>query len=91
MESNSQNGIGEYNIKRAIYNVSNAWNNVSMETIQNCWRNTGILPIPSPECFFDFNSIHKDNTQIHEYTQTSFDAIIVRLARRLKMTNGYFN
>ena len=36
MESNSRNEIGKYNIKHAIYNVSNAWNNVTMETIQNC-------------------------------------------------------
>src|SRR5438132_9193553 len=29
MESNSQNEIGKYNIKHAIYNVSSAWNNVT--------------------------------------------------------------
>jgi|GraSoiStandDraft_46_1057282.scaffolds.fasta_scaffold33298_2 hypothetical protein len=84
MESNEQNGIGKYNIKHAIYNVSNAWNNVSMETIQNCWRKAGILPMPSPECFFDFSSIDNDNTQIDEFAQTSFDEIISQASEKIE-------
>ena len=84
MESNEQNGIGKYNIKHAIYNVSNAWNNVSMETIQNCWCKAGILPMPSPECFFDFSSIDNDNTQIDEFAQTSFDEIISQASEKIE-------
>jgi hypothetical protein len=34
----------EYNIKHAIYNVFDAWNNVDRNTIRNCWLKTGILP-----------------------------------------------
>ena len=32
------------NIKEAINYVAEAWNHVTEETIQNCWKKTGILP-----------------------------------------------
>ena len=83
MESNSQNTISKYNIKHAIYNVSSAWNNVTMETIQNCWRKTGILPTPSLECIFDFICIDNDNTQIHD-AQTPSDAIISQASEKIE-------
>src|SRR6185437_1276669 len=33
------------NVLQAIRYVIQGWNNVTAETIYNCWRHTGILPI----------------------------------------------
>lgn len=43
--SSSDCNFEDYNIKHAIYNVYDAWNNVNENTIKNCWRKTGILPV----------------------------------------------
>ncbi|CAG8851716.1 15846_t:CDS:1, partial [Racocetra persica] len=32
-------------IKKAIDYIADAWSNVAEETIFNCWKKTGILPI----------------------------------------------
>ncbi|GES96226.1 tigger transposable element-derived protein 6-like [Rhizophagus clarus] len=37
------------NVKKAINYVSNAWNHVTKETIWNCWKKTGILPLSTNE------------------------------------------
>jgi hypothetical protein len=69
VENNSENNIGQYNIRHAIYNVANAWNNVTQQTIQNCWRKTGIISVTPTS--FDFNV--DENIYTHEYTQMSLE------------------
>ena len=32
------------NIKQAIEYIALAWDNISADTIKNCWRHTGVLP-----------------------------------------------
>jgi hypothetical protein len=32
------------NVLQAIYLITEAWENITVETIKNCWRHTGILP-----------------------------------------------
>jgi len=41
---NDTDNVLEYNIKHAIYNIAEAWMNVTPNTIVNCWRKTGVLP-----------------------------------------------
>ena len=36
--------IEKINIKETIDYVAEAWEYVTEETVQNCWRKTGILP-----------------------------------------------
>lgn len=42
---NNAGNVLEYDIKHAIYNIAEAWTNVTTNTIINCWRKTGILPL----------------------------------------------
>ena len=41
---NDTDNVLEYNTKNAIYNIAEAWMNVTPNTIVNCWRKTGVLP-----------------------------------------------
>lgn len=37
--------IKKLNIKEAIEIITDAWDSVKQNTIKNCWKNTGILPV----------------------------------------------
>ena len=45
------------NVKEAINYIAEAWDNVTQETIQNCWKKTGILPS------YDDDDIDETNEQ----------------------------
>ena len=51
-----------YNIKHAIYNIAEAWMNVTPNTIVNCWRKTGVLP-PSITNIEEQTKNFKQNTR----------------------------
>ncbi|CAG8819758.1 7830_t:CDS:1 [Cetraspora pellucida] len=44
MKAIGSSELNSFNILHAINAISDAWNNVTHETIANCWIKTGILP-----------------------------------------------
>ncbi|CAG8808060.1 5253_t:CDS:1, partial [Racocetra persica] len=56
-----QTEVNPVNIKEAIDYCALAWNEVSCETIKNCWRKAGILPAD------DNNSPQQDISPYNEY------------------------
>ena len=43
-QNGASNVIVDYTIYDALINASEAWADVSSQTIRNCWRKTGIVP-----------------------------------------------
>ena len=43
-ELNEEQAIKKLNVKEAIELIADAWEKVKPSTINNCWKNTGILP-----------------------------------------------
>jgi DDE superfamily endonuclease len=67
-ESNVKNS-GKINVYQAIRFIKTAWNMVTMDTIKNCWKHTGILPVEHLESL-QMN----DNSETHdEITTTEHD------------------
>ena len=44
-ELNEEQKVKKLNIKEAIEFIADAWEKVKPSTINNCWKNTGILPV----------------------------------------------
>ena len=44
-ELNEEQTIKKLNVKEAIELIADAWEKVKPSTINNCWKNTGILPL----------------------------------------------
>ena len=43
-QNGASNVLVDYTIYDALVNASEAWADVSSQTIRNCWRKTGIVP-----------------------------------------------
>ena len=70
------------NIKKAIDYVSRVWSYVTEETVQNCWKKTGILPFLTNE--------EMDNaTQIQQETVNHKVEDINRMVEGLNETDSY--
>jgi hypothetical protein len=55
-------GADSLNIHDAIIFCTNAWNAVTQETIYNCWKHTGILPLVNQEKVDEsVNQLEEDN------------------------------
>ena len=57
------------NIKEAIEMIRIAWRNVTADTIENCWRHSGILPIEKPIIKKAEQDIEKNSKRIEELLQ----------------------
>ena len=64
------------NIKEAINYLADAWENVTKETIINCWIKTGILPTSSSE---DINDATELQQEIIDEEMANIDQIIKEL------------
>jgi hypothetical protein len=51
--------LADYNIFEALQNSAEAWSMVSSQTISNCWKKTGILPLS--------DEIKDDDSTFDEY------------------------
>ncbi|CAB4476272.1 unnamed protein product [Rhizophagus irregularis] len=69
-------GADSLNIYDAIVFCTNAWNAVTQETIYNCWKHTGILPLVNQEEVDEsVNQLGEDNQVEREEIQFLIDQL----------------
>ncbi|CAB4474262.1 unnamed protein product [Rhizophagus irregularis] len=69
-------GADSLNIHDAIVFCTNAWNAVTQETIYNCWKHTGILPLVNQEEVDEsVNQLGEDNQVEREEIQFLIDQL----------------
>ncbi|CAB4413281.1 unnamed protein product [Rhizophagus irregularis] len=69
-------GANSLNIHDAIVFCTNAWNAVTQETIYNCWKHTGILPLVNQEEVDEsVNQLGEDNQVEREEIQFLIDQL----------------
>ena len=73
--------IEAFTLKDAIYMIANAWDSVTQETVKNCWRKTGILPITNTE-----ESISTLTSNTVEAEQDTMNDLFRRLPYNSDMT-----
>ena len=69
-------GVDSLNIHDAIVFCTNAWNAVTQETISNCWKHTGILPLVNRDEVDEIvNQLEQDNQAEREEIQFLIDQL----------------
>ncbi|CAB4425968.1 unnamed protein product [Rhizophagus irregularis] len=61
--------LADYSIYDALQNSAEAWSMVSSQTISNCWKKTGILPLNNEDTFDDdliFDDLNDEDEELEK-------------------------